>query len=139
MRYLSWFIKNQETPLWARALDKKQINFNVKTTADLCQFLEMQHARDVVKVENENVLVIATAMNKAHMWSMAQSIKRTLKTPFKKEQGWTIIDTNLGQIHLFLEEQRKFYDLESLSSDIDMELFYKDTKPRYHYLLQKSI
>ena len=73
--------------------------------------------------------VIASAKTSVHTRAIAESIARELKEAGLverrieglKEGAWILLDYGSVVVHIFLEELRKFYDLEDRWSTIPME------------------
>jgi ribosome-associated protein len=70
--------------------------------------------------------VIATGTSRRQLSAMATEVDRTMKAEFKErklsisgleESRWVILDYGSIVVHLFDEETREFYDLESLWGD----------------------
>lgn len=70
--------------------------------------------------------VLATVRNDRHGNSLAREIIQTLKADgvqrrnaagLDGDTGWVLLDFNDLVVHLFVEESREFYNLESLWSD----------------------
>jgi ribosome-associated protein len=70
--------------------------------------------------------VIATGQSRRQLAAMASEIDRALKTEFNErklsisgyeESRWIILDYGSIVVHLFDEDTRQFYDLESLWGD----------------------
>ncbi|MCR9140650.1 MAG: ribosome silencing factor [bacterium] len=106
-------------------------------TADLAQklfvFLEDKKASDVVLMDLEHVnpyfsiFLIATANSQVQLKSLVRDITKKFgsalptKTggmrPDDVASGWVIIDFIDVVVHLFIKEQRDFYNLERLWGD----------------------
>lgn len=70
--------------------------------------------------------VIVTGSSRRQLSAMSTEIDRVLKTEFKErrlsvagfeESRWIVLDFGCIVVHLFDEETRQFYDLESLWAD----------------------
>lgn len=73
--------------------------------------------------------VIATAQSRPHLNFLAKELRHTLDDDLEREpagpegtteQGWLLADYREVIIHLFTEEKRKYYDLESLWADAEV-------------------
>jgi len=73
--------------------------------------------------------VICSAKTKIHTRAIADSIEKELKElgvivkrrEGKREGSWILLDYESVVAHIFLEEQRRFYDLEDLWSKTPLE------------------
>lgn len=71
--------------------------------------------------------LLVTGLNPPHLKALASEVDRLLKSngvkarrmAGKAESGWVVLDCWSVIIHLFLEDMRLLYDLESLWSDAD--------------------
>ncbi|MBN1755152.1 ribosome silencing factor [bacterium] len=104
--------------------------------ARLCaEFLYQKKAEDVVILEIKKLtdiadyFVICTAVTPNHIKSMTNDLERELKNAgFKawhiegrKAMKWVLVDLIEVVIHIFLEDHREFYNLESLWGDAPSE------------------
>lgn len=73
--------------------------------------------------------VIGSGQSKPHLDFLVKEIRNTLRDDLERkpqgpegtpEQGWLLADYGDVIIHLFTEEEREFYDLESLWADADV-------------------
>ncbi|MAS98430.1 MAG: ribosome silencing factor [Kiritimatiellaceae bacterium] len=95
------------------------------------QFLDDKKAIDIQVMDLSELstvsdsFVIATGANRPHLKSLFEGLQLHLKSKdlsgFDRtgipDSGWLIIDIKGVMIHLFDEEQRSYYDLESLWKD----------------------
>lgn len=96
--------------------------------------LEDAKARDLLRIDIAgrastvfDAFLICTATSDRHAAAMAERVRVALKragAPIRGiegpgESGWTLIDADSVVIHIFLEEARRHYDLESLWDDLD--------------------
>lgn len=104
-----------------------------KLARDVFEFLEEKKASDVVLMDLEQVnpyfsiFLIATANSQVQLKSLVRDISKNFhealptKTggmrPDDVASGWVIIDFIDVVVHLFISEQRKFYNLERLWGD----------------------
>ena len=76
--------------------------------------------------------VICTANSTSHIKTLSDEVERVLEEAGEtvlrregyREGGWVLLDFGCAIVHLFLEDTRKFYNLEHLWSDaesIDVE------------------
>ncbi len=73
--------------------------------------------------------VIASGQSAPHLDFLAGEIRKTLEDELEREprgpegspeQGWLLADYRNVIIHLFTEEERQYYDLESLWADAEV-------------------
>ncbi len=100
----------------------------------LCKFLEEKKATDVVLMDIHRVnpyfdlFLIASANSIPHIGALEQDVIKNFSehismTGYKgtnaqnKDSGWIVIDMIHIVIHLFLQEQRSFYNIERLWGD----------------------
>ncbi|MEW6622618.1 MAG: ribosome silencing factor [Bacillota bacterium] len=88
-------------------------------------------AKDVVILKMDDVtiitdyFVIATSLNRTQAKAIAENIEKVMKEKGKtllsregiREARWILLDYGVIIIHIFQEDLRKFYDLESLWGD----------------------
>lgn len=98
----------------------------------ISDFLLEKKAEDVVLLDLEDVnpyfsiFVIATANSQVHLKSLIRDVNKRFFEHFPKSarmrtddaaSGWVILDLVDIVVHLFMEEQRGFYNLERLWGD----------------------
>lgn len=87
---------------------------------------------DLRKLENRiaDYFIICHGKSTTQVDSIAESVEDSVRTnigekPFnvegKKNCYWVLLDYGNVLVHVFLEEYRNFYDLESLWADADIE------------------
>lgn len=106
--------------------------FNSKELAlALAQSAAEKKAVDVVILDLQNIsliadyFVIASATNKVQVQAIAKGVEdglRDLGTGLLRKEGyregkWILLDYGSVVVHVFLEEERKYYDLERLWRD----------------------
>lgn len=76
-----------------------------------------------------NYFVIATGQSRPHLDFLVKELRNTLSDNLEREpagpegtpeQGWLLADYRDVIIHLFTEEKRQYYDLESLWGDAEV-------------------
>lgn len=100
--------------------------------AELTASLQDKKARDIVLLDLRKVnpyfdyFVIASASSRMQLKSMARDIQKKFPALERKnssisaddvESGWVVLDFIDVVVHLFLEEQRGYYNLERLWGD----------------------
>jgi len=95
------------------------------------KILDTKKADEIVAIEITNVTIIAdyflicSANNSTQLNSLYDELEFKLKeqgiTPIRtdgdKEGGWIVLDYGSLIVHIFMREQRDFYDLERLWAD----------------------
>ena len=74
-----------------------------------------------------NYFVICTATSTTHVKTLADEVshalellgEKTLRTEGYRGGGWTLIDFGCVIVHVFVDETRKFYNLERLWADAE--------------------
>jgi ribosome-associated protein len=99
---------------------------------ELCSFLDDKKAEKIVVLDLQEVnsyfryFIIATASSRLHLRSLAQQIRKNYAHLFAQkksvgsedsESGWIVVDFIDPVMHLFLKDEREFYDLERLWGD----------------------
>lgn len=118
----------------------KEENKNTKTKLsteelikEICAFLDEKKAEDIQVMDLNsinsyfNYFIVATANSTMHLRSLVRQIQKNFSgnmpgkfSGFRSddvETGWVVIDFIDPVVHIFVEEQRKFYDLERLWGD----------------------
>lgn len=75
--------------------------------------------------------VVVSATSSRHLWALCQAVELACKTMGRraKSQGrhddteWIVLNTQGIFVHLFLEESRAYYDLETLWQKEESHLF----------------
>ncbi len=97
----------------------------------LVKVLDSKKARDICVLKTDEITILAdyfiicTANSTTHIKtladeaskSMAEKDEPPLRTEGVRSGGWVLIDFASVVLHIFLDETRKFYDLERLWSD----------------------
>ncbi len=95
--------------------------------------LDSKKGRDISVLKTEKVTIIAdyfiicTATSTTHIKTLSDEAGKILseagEPPLRVEGyragGWVLMDFGCCVVHLFLDEMRKFYDLERLWSDAE--------------------
>ena len=120
--------------------EKNKIKKNEKNDAalhtlmkDINDFLLEKKVKDIVIFDLSdihsyfNFFIIGTALSPLHLKSTVRQMQKHFgdRMPGKKsgfraedlESGWVIVDFVDPVVHLFLEDERKFYNLERLWGD----------------------
>ena len=93
--------------------------------------LDGKMAKDITVLDVKNITVLAeyfvicTANSTTQVKTLGDELGKIMaeqgETPLRTEGlrsgGWILVDFGCLVVHIFLEEQRKFYDLERLWSD----------------------
>ena len=101
------------------------------------ELLDQKKAKNLLLLNLQEVnsyfdfFLLATATSEVHLKSLLRDITREFSRqlphrgagfrPAEAESGWVIIDFIEIVVHLFLEEQRRFYNLERLWGDARIE------------------
>lgn len=103
-------------------LDSHQLALSIATTADT------KKAQDIVLLKVDQVsyladyFVIITGFSRTQLNAIAEAIEEQLETEFnlfpvrvsgKREGNWIVQDYGDVIAHIFLPEEREFYDLEA--------------------------
>ena len=102
----------------------------------MCLCLEEKKAANVLLLDLHKVnpyfeyFLIASASSPPHLSSLAQELRKNFLNSGSRKihslsegsrnSGWLILDLTDIIVHLFLEEQRSFYNLERLWGDADI-------------------
>ncbi len=95
------------------------------------QALDSKKARDITVLKTEKVtsladyFIIATASSSTHGKTLVEETEKLLteagEPPLRREGyrsgSWVLLDFGCVVVHVFLDEARKFYNLERLWSD----------------------
>lgn len=108
---------------------------SLKLAKKAADILTENKAEDVVildvgeSFQLADYFVIASGQSRPHLEFLAGEIRKTLEDDLEREprgpegsadQGWLLADYRNVIIHLFTEEERQYYDLESLWADADV-------------------
>lgn len=102
-----------------------------RTAVSVKGLLEEKKAKDVVILDVRKItsisdfFIICTGNSKIHLQAISEFVKEKMKKKkFKlygeegeKESGWILLDYGNIIIHIFQEEERKYYQLEKLWGD----------------------
>ena len=94
--------------------------------------LDEKQAEDIVSIDMRNVtpftdyFVVCTARNVRHASSLAEFVEQEAEKPGyptrmregERESSWILLDCNEVVVHIFTEEARQTYRLESLWADL---------------------
>lgn len=100
---------------------------------EVVKALDSKMARDIKLLKTENITVIAnyfvicTATSTTQIKTLSDEVEKKLteqgEPPIRREGfrsgGWVIIDFGCVIVHIFLDETRKFYNLERLWADAE--------------------
>lgn len=110
----------------------------VKTLDDkLAKDIKVLEVKDITVLSE--YFVICTAQSTAQVKTLGDELGRimeehgetVLRTEGLRSGGWILVDMGCIVIHIFLDEQRKFYNLEHLWADapqIDAEILAKEAE-----------
>ncbi len=99
---------------------------------ELYQYLDEKKAENLILMDLSQVnsyfgyFLIATAASGLHLRTMMREIRKVFgaripqkgsRTPDDADSGWIIVDFVDVVVHVFLRDQRKFYNLERLWGD----------------------
>lgn len=116
----------------AAAAEKPASGPSEALCAELTGSLQDKKAKDIVIMDLRKVnpyfdyFVIASASSRMQLKSMARDIQKKFSSLERKnssisaddvESGWMVLDFIDVVVHLFLEEQRSYYNLERLWGD----------------------
>ena len=94
--------------------------------------------------------MVVSATSSRHLWALCQAVEQACKSVGRraKSQGrhdateWIVLNTQGIFVHLFLEESRAYYDLETLWKQEESHTFLdpilSDVPPLAHQILQKN-
>lgn len=102
-----------------------------RTAIFVAHLSEEKKARDILILDLRKIttisdfFIICTGNSKIHIQSLSNFLEEELaKKGFKKygeegkkETGWILLDYGSMVIHIFVEEERKYYQLEKLWGD----------------------
>lgn len=106
-------------------------NDTVELIRQCKQFLEEKKAENVVALDLMQVnsyldyFVIASANSRLHARSLAAELQSFLRTKMmlrhmpEIDTGWVVLDYNEVIFHIFLTEEREYYNLEKLWADAE--------------------
>ena len=128
-------MKVKESSLEERRKEKAGIflgslyNSLPKTLLDILRIIIEKKAEDIVIIDLRNFnhisdfFVVCTASSSTHRKAIIEEIEekingeKILSVDFNPSSGWNVIDCGEFILHIFEEEQRKFYDIEGLWVD----------------------
>lgn len=108
---------------------------SLKVAKEAAETLTQNKAEDVLILDVGEAFqlaqyfVIGTGQSSPHLDFLVKEIRNTLKDDLEQEpsgpegtpeQGWLLADYGNVIVHLFTEEKRDFYDLESLWADAEV-------------------
>lgn len=108
---------------------------SLKVAKEAAGILRENKAEDVVILDVQGAFqlaryfVIASGQSRPHLDFLVKEIRKTLQDDLERkprgpegtpQQGWVLADYHDVIIHLFTEDQREFYDLESLWGDAEV-------------------
>jgi ribosome-associated protein len=81
--------------------------------------------------------IVVSATSSRHLWALCQSVEQACKAQgvHAKSQGrhddtqWIVLDAHGIFVHLFLDESRAYYDLESLWKQEESHAFLEPMAP----------
>ena len=93
--------------------------------------MDNKKAQDIVVLETHDITVLAdyfiicTASSSTHIKTLADEVDKVLseegepalRTEGYRAGGWVLVDFGCVVIHIFIDETRKFYNLEHLWAD----------------------
>ena len=104
---------------------------SLEVAQEAVKTLDAKKAQDIVLLKTHDITVLAdyflicTATSTTHVKSLADELEKALKEkgepPHRIEGyrggGWVLVDFGCVVCHIFLDETRKFYNLEHLWAD----------------------
>ena len=99
---------------------EKVVSFLGDKKASDVTVMDLREASDSI-----DYFVIATGTGAPHLKALQNGLERLCKTegyrPFRKagsaDSGWVVVDYNNMMVHMFTQETREHYDLETLWKD----------------------
>ena len=100
-----------------------------ETLQDVLKIIIEKKAEDIVIIDLRNFnhisdfFVVCTASSSTHRKAIVDEIEekingeKILSVDFNPSSGWNVVDCGDFILHIFEEEQRKFYDIEGLWAD----------------------
>jgi ribosome-associated protein len=107
----------------------------------LLSVLDEKHARNPqwfpVTSPFAECFIVVSATSSRHLWALCQAVEMACKAHGvrAKSQGrhddtqWIVLNANGVFVHLFLDESRAYYDLESLWQEAESHEFLEPIKP----------
>lgn len=105
---------------------------SLELAEEIYRYLDEKKAEDIVLMDLTPVnsyfgyFLIATAASGLHLRTMMREIRKNFgsrmpqkgaRSPDDAESGWVVVDFVDVVVHIFLPDQRKFYNLERLWGD----------------------
>ncbi len=128
-------MKVKESSLEERRKEEANISlgflsdFLPKALLDILRIIIEKKAEDIVIIDLRNFkhisdfFVVCTASSSTHRKAIIEEIEekingeKILSVDFNPSSGWNVVDCGEFILHIFEEEQRKFYDIEGLWAD----------------------
>lgn len=104
---------------------------SLEVAQEAVKVLDSKKARDIVLLKTHDITVLAdyflicTATSTTHVKALSDELEKALKdkgeAPLRTEGyragGWILVDFGCVVCHIFLDDTRKFYNLEHLWGD----------------------
>jgi ribosome-associated protein len=106
-------------------------NSTVKVIKECKEFLDEKKAEDIIALDLMKVnsyldyFVIVTASSRLHCRALASELQDFLRGKLmlrympEIDTGWVVLDYNEVIFHIFIQEQREYYNLEKLWADAE--------------------
>ncbi len=111
------------------------MNQSLKVAKEAAETLMKNKASDVLILDVGDTFqlaqyfVIGSSQSKSHLDFLAKELRNSMRSDLEREpagpegtpeQGWLLADYGNVIVHLFTEDQREYYDLESLWGDAEV-------------------
>ena len=114
--------------------DKDQKNNTLQDIEACCQALDDTKADNILvlylgeKSSITDYYIIASGMSKPHLKALSRTVNEILDArevepliiDSKPNSGWVVVDAFDFMVHIFIPEQREYYNLESLWKDAEI-------------------